>query len=89
VIGDQPPSLFAGAVAELAALGVRLIARPGEYVVNFRDGTEATACITDDLAEAIMHGHALARSIAADPPPSQGPGQARVARRQAGDLGCS
>ena len=63
-MADRPPTLFAGAVAELAALGVRLRARPGEYEVNFSDGDESTAYVSDDLADAIMHGHALARSIA-------------------------
>ncbi len=76
------PTLFAGVVADLAARGVQLSARPGEYVVNLRDGTEATAYITDDLADAIEHGHALARSIAADPQPTAGrPAQGKRRRR--------
>lgn len=66
---DSPPTLFTGAVAELAALGVKLRARPGEYEVNFAAGVPATAYITDDLADAILHGHELARSIAPKPEP--------------------
>jgi hypothetical protein len=69
MVGTESPTLFAGAVAELAARGVQLAARPGEYVVNFRGGTQATAYVTDDLADAIEHGRALAASIVrADPP---------------------
>jgi hypothetical protein len=79
--GAPPPTLFVGVVAELAALGVKLTARAGEYVVNFRDGTEATAYVTDDLADAILHGHALARSIAADRSPAAGK-PARGTRRR-------
>jgi hypothetical protein len=82
-MSDQPPTLFAGVVAELAARGVQLRALTGEFVVNFRGGTEATAYITDDLADAIEHGHALARSIAADPPPPATAGRpARGKRRR-------
>jgi hypothetical protein len=70
----------------LAARGARLPARPGEYVVNFRDGTPATAYVTDDLADAIEHGRALALSItAADAPkkrePPLGPTGPRSPRR--------
>ena len=56
------PLLFVRLVAELAAHGVRLTARPGEYCVNFRNGSEATAYVTDDLTDAIEHGRTLARA---------------------------
>lgn len=66
---DTPANVLAAAVADLAAKGVRLTARPGEgeYEVNFRNGTDATAYVTDDLADAIEHGHALAKSGAPAP----------------------
>jgi hypothetical protein len=59
----KSPTLFVSVVAELAARGVRLTARPGEYCVNFRDGSDATAYVTDDLSDAIEHGRALARAV--------------------------
>jgi hypothetical protein len=78
----EPPTLFANVVAELAAQGVQLSARPGEYVVNVRDGTPATAYITDDLNDAIEHGRAWARSLArANPEPPLGPTGPRSQRR--------
>lgn len=50
---DTPANFFAAAVAELAAKGVRLTAPPGEYVVNFRNGTDVTAYVglPDDLSK--------------------------------------
>ncbi|HTV88821.1 MAG TPA: hypothetical protein VME41_07385 [Stellaceae bacterium] len=54
-----PPSLFTTAIAELAAAGVRLTARPGEYCVGRRDDA-AAAYVTDDLLDAIAYGRALA-----------------------------
>jgi hypothetical protein len=60
---SRPVSAFAQTVAELAAQGVRLRARPGEYVVNIAAGGDATAYVTDDLADAIEHGSAMAATI--------------------------
>jgi hypothetical protein len=82
MVGTESPTLFAGVVAELAARGVQLAARPGEYVVNFRGGTEATAYVTDDLADAIEHGHALAAaSIVSAAPPAASREPTRGKRR--------
>src|SRR5580704_10748106 len=82
MIGNQPPTLFAGVVAELAARGVQLVARTGEYVVNFRGGTEASAYVTDDLVDAIEHGRALAASIVPADPPAASRAPARGKRRR-------
>lgn len=60
--GDRPPSPFETARAELRAIGVQLDTLPGEYRVNFRGATEATAYVTDDLVDAIEHGRAMAAS---------------------------
>ena len=62
----KPPSLFDTAVAELRACGVPLDSLPGEYRVNYRGGKPETAYFTDDLADAIEHGHAMATARVAD-----------------------
>jgi hypothetical protein len=66
---------FATVVAELDARGVRLIKQRGEYVVNFRTGTDLTAYITDDLTDAIEHGRALAKSFAPATATTAAPGK--------------
>ena len=58
--GTDPPSLFEMAAAQLRTLGIVLTPLPGEYRVNFKDGSDDTAYVTDDLIDAIEHGHALA-----------------------------
>jgi hypothetical protein len=72
---------FEIACAKLKALGLVLQQTPGQYRVNFRDGTAATAFMTDDLQSAIMRG----REMAANPPnPSElplGPTGPRSSRR--------
>jgi len=62
--GDVPPALscFELAARELRVLGITLTRLPGEYRVNFHNGTDATACITETLEDAIEHGRALARA---------------------------
>jgi len=42
--------------AQLAALGLTITNRPGEYCVNFRGGGDATAYFTDDLDDALDYG---------------------------------
>jgi hypothetical protein len=60
-------SLLADAVAEFAAEGVRLTARPGECCVSCRNGSAMTAYVTADHDDTVEHGRDdLAR--AADPP---------------------
>jgi hypothetical protein len=60
---DRPPSPFQLARDELRAIGIDLTMHPGTYAVNFAHGsTEATAYFSDDLADAIEHGRAMAAS---------------------------
>ena len=54
---------FEIAAAQLAALGLTITNRPGEYVVNFRGGSDATAYLTDDLDDALEHGRAVAAAL--------------------------
>jgi hypothetical protein len=63
---------FEIAKAELRKLGLTLTQRPGEYVVNFRDGTESTARIADDLDDALEHGRQMATAAAAIPAAAPG-----------------
>lgn len=58
--GDQIPSLIMQIVDELRAHGILITNRAGEWSVNFRGGTEATAYVTDDLQDAFEHGRAMA-----------------------------
>jgi hypothetical protein len=60
---------FQIACDELKALGLVLQQAPGHYRVNFRNGTEATEYLTDDLQAAIERG----REMAAQPAPAQAP----------------
>jgi hypothetical protein len=60
----RPLSLFEQARAELAAQGVKLHTRPGEYVVNVRGTPPDKAYVTDDLDAAIDIGRQLAAMIA-------------------------
>jgi hypothetical protein len=64
-----PPDSFASVVADLAAKGVRLRAVAGEYSVNFTGGGPLTDYRSDDLADAIEHGRAMARSVRPAEPP--------------------
>jgi hypothetical protein len=76
--------------AQLAALGLTITVRPGEYCVNFRGGGNATAYLTDDLDDALNHGRAVAAALpeAASAPREGGrrrkwrrPKSAKAARR--------
>jgi hypothetical protein len=79
----EPPILFANVVAELAAQGVQLSARPGRVCGECpRRHTPATAYITDDLEDAIEHGRAWAQAEApAIREPPLGPTGPRSQRR--------
>jgi hypothetical protein len=68
-------SPFELAAAELRALGITLARLPGEYAVNFRNGTESTARMAETLDEAL----ALGRGMAADAPTRSEP-QRRIRR---------
>jgi hypothetical protein len=68
--GDQIPSLIMQIVDELRAQGILITNRAGEWCVNFRGGTDATAYVTDDLQDAFEHGRAMAsagQSASAEP----------------------
>lgn len=62
----EPPALtpLELAARELRALGITLARLPGEYRVNIRDGSDATAQTVETLDEAL----ALGRSMAAAAP---------------------
>lgn len=59
-----PFSPFELATAELRALGITLARLPGEYRVNFQNGTEATAQTVETLDQALEAG----RNMAAEAP---------------------
>jgi hypothetical protein len=46
---DPSPSPFELAAAELRALGITLASLPGEYRVNYRNGSDATARMAETL----------------------------------------
>jgi hypothetical protein len=56
---------FQAAFDELKALGLILSQEPGQYRVNFRNGTAGTEYTTDDLRAAVTQG----REMAAQGPP--------------------
>jgi hypothetical protein len=64
--GEQIPSLIMQIVDELRAQGILITSRAGEWCVNVRGGTEATAYVTDNLQDAFEHGRAMAVSAAQD-----------------------
>jgi hypothetical protein len=62
----RPPTPFEIARDDLRRIGIKLTMHPGTYCVNFAQGsTEATAYFTDDLADAVEHGRAMAASALA------------------------
>jgi hypothetical protein len=62
--GERIPFLIMQIIDELRAQGISTTSRAGEWCVNYRDGTEATAYITDNLQDAFEHGRAMAVSAA-------------------------
>jgi hypothetical protein len=71
--GDRIPSLFMQIADELRARGVLITCLAGEWRVNFRGGTGATAYVTDDLQDAFDHGRAMALAAVAAPPEAPQP----------------
>ena len=61
------PSRFELVADELRALGITVRSLPGEYCVNFRDGSEATVQIVEDLDQALEVGRAMAAARPAPP----------------------
>jgi hypothetical protein len=56
----RPPTLFETARAELHEIGIDLTMRPGLWCVNYRGCDDATAYFSDELADAIERGRAMA-----------------------------
>ena len=54
---------------------------PGEYRVNFHDGTAKTEYKTDDLADALQHGREMAKTPPPAALPPLGPTGRRTTRR--------
>jgi hypothetical protein len=67
---DPAPSPFELATAELRKLGITLRQLPGEYTVNFRNGSDATARNADTLDEAVELGRSRPRGRRAATPPT-------------------
>jgi hypothetical protein len=63
---DEIPSRFELVATELRSLGLTIRRLPGEYLVNFRNGSDATAHMVDDLDQALEVGRAMAADRAAD-----------------------
>ena len=63
--GERIPSLIMTIIDELRARGSLIACRGGEWCVNVRGGTEATAYVTDDLQDAFEHGRIMALTTAA------------------------
>ncbi|MBV9826040.1 MAG: hypothetical protein JO001_10220 [Alphaproteobacteria bacterium] len=57
---SDTPSAFDQAVAALARLGIMLQRQPGEYSINYRNGSDAMAERTDALDQAIEIGRSMA-----------------------------
>lgn len=77
---DLAPSPFELASAELRKLGIDLARLPGEYPVNFHNGTDATAQIAETIEAALDLGRAMATERAAAAPNSAGPRRRRRRR---------
>ena len=64
---DAPPTLspFELATAERRKLGITLTSLPGEYRVNFRNGSDASAQTFETMDEALEAGRSMAAEAAA------------------------
>ena len=71
--GEQIPSLIMQIIDELRARGIVIVSRPGEWCVNFRNGTDATAYVTDDLQDAFERGRAMAAAASTAVPETETP----------------
>lgn len=66
---------------ELRRLGMAFQSAPGEYRVNYRGGSDATAYFTEDLADALATGRQMAERAPPPPLPPIGPVGRRNTRR--------
>ena len=71
MVGDQSTSLIMQIIDELRARGVLITNRGGDWCVNVKAGTEATAYLTDDLQDAFEHGRAMAEEQSSPPRSSE------------------
>ena len=78
---DLAPSPFEIAAAELRKLGITLTRLPGEYRVNFHNGSEATAQIAETVDAALDLGRSMAAERAEAASHSAGPRRRRRPRR--------
>ena len=78
---DNAPSSFELAAAELRKLGITLRQLPGEFSVNFINGSESTARALETLDEALAAGRAMAAERAEANPTGRGPRRYRRPRR--------
>jgi hypothetical protein len=60
--GDGISSPILQIVDELRARGILITHSAGQWCVNFRGSSDATAYVTDDLQDAFEHGRAMALS---------------------------
>jgi hypothetical protein len=79
-VPDPASTSLQEAVDRLRALGVALGIAPGEFVVNFGNGTPATEYRTDDLAAALEHGLEMGEAKG-DPPPLGPMGKGQISKR--------
>jgi hypothetical protein len=71
---------FAAVAAELRQLGIDLTRLPGEYRINFHNGSESTAQIVETIEAALELGREMAAEGAAAAPNSAGPRRRRRRR---------
>jgi hypothetical protein len=72
--GDHPPALsrFELTAAELRSLGITVTRLPGEYRVNYRTGTDATARTVETLDQALELGRTMTADAPTPPSPAHG-----------------
>jgi len=78
---DLAPSPFELAAVELRKLGITLARLPGEYRINYKNGTDATAQTAETIDAALDLGRAMAAERAEAETHSGGPRRRRRPRR--------
>lgn len=68
MIDDKVTSRFECIAAELRRLGLTLRRLPGEYIVNFRNGSDRTARMVETLDEALEVGRQMAAETTTSSP---------------------
>jgi len=67
----EAPAPFELATAELRRLGITLARLPGEYRVNYENGTEATAQTVETIDQALEAGRNMAANAPAPATPAR------------------